>query len=180
MTPETYARIQDIPRFSPRGSAYAVDVWPAAIERQLASMGELNGLDLDPDFQRIHVWNDEQRVRYMEYILRGGKYARDIYFNSENWHSGTNIVQLVDGKQRLETIRRFMRDELAVFGKRLSEFKDARTFTHDCAQTFRFHVYDLDRRGVLNLYYGLNYGGTPHTPEERAKVLALMEKGAPL
>ena len=31
------------------------------------------GLDLNPDFQRAHVWDMEKRVKYVEFILKGGK-----------------------------------------------------------------------------------------------------------
>ena len=31
-----------------------------------------DNLDLNPDFQRGHVWNYDQRVRYLEFIFQGG------------------------------------------------------------------------------------------------------------
>ena len=44
-------------------------------------------LQLNPDFQRGHVWTEEQQVSYMEFLLRGGKTARVIYFNKPSWQS---------------------------------------------------------------------------------------------
>ena len=45
---------------------------------------ELN-LQLNPDFQRGHVWSIGQQIAYIEYILRGGKSGLDFYFNHPNW-----------------------------------------------------------------------------------------------
>lgn len=38
-------------------------------------------LQLNPEFQRRHVWTQEQQKKYIEFILRGGKTGRDFYFN---------------------------------------------------------------------------------------------------
>ena len=34
------------------------------------------GLQLNPDFQRGHVWTEDQQVKFLEFILRGGKTGR--------------------------------------------------------------------------------------------------------
>ena len=37
------------------------------------------GLVLNPDFQRGHVWTEEQQTAYIEYLLMGGMSGRTIY-----------------------------------------------------------------------------------------------------
>src|ERR1700749_4121131 len=68
---EEPVNINDIPQFPKSG--YQVDVpWrdlPETVRRHV----ERDGLDLEPDFQRGHVWTEEQRIRYVEYVLRGGE-----------------------------------------------------------------------------------------------------------
>ena len=59
-----YTSFKDIPRFTPDGS-YAVD-YPFVplvkfIEEEVAN----EGLQLNPDFQRGHVWTEEQQVAYI-------------------------------------------------------------------------------------------------------------------
>lgn len=46
------------------------------------------GLQLNPEFQRGHVWNEQQQVAWLEYHLRGGKSGNTIYLNNPFWNSG--------------------------------------------------------------------------------------------
>jgi len=38
-------------------------------------------LDMNPDFQRGHVWTEEQQIAYVELKLRGGEGSNIVYFN---------------------------------------------------------------------------------------------------
>lgn len=167
-------KFRDIPQFTRMGS-YAVNIpWPY-LEEQLAHYAE-SGLDLDPDFQRAHVWTEDKQVAYVEYILRGGKSSRIIYFNCKGWmRSFDGLVILVDGKQRLEAVRRFLNNEIKAFGYKLSEFED--DLPGMCGPDFIFHVNDLNTRAeVLQWYIDLNSGGVVHTEEEINKVKELLKK----
>lgn len=165
------ARFRDIPRFY--RANYAVDVDWKYLETQLASWRRDYGLDLEPDFQRAHVWNDAKRTAYVEYRLREGQYARDVYFNCTGWDRGEKAgpVTIVDGKQRLEAVRRFLRDELPAFGRLCSQYEDPLRGCYD----LRLHVADFaDRAELLQFYLDVNAGGVVHTPAELAKVRRLL------
>lgn len=43
------------------------------------------GLQLNPDFQRGHVWTEKQQIAWLEFFLRGGKTGRILYFNCPWW-----------------------------------------------------------------------------------------------
>lgn len=137
--------------------------------------GKTARLDLNPDFQRAHVWTKEQQTAYVEYVLRGGRSGMELYFNCVGW-MGTfkGPFVIVDGKQRLEAARAFMRDEVPVFGGyRCSEIK-GKLPMH--AQ-FVMCVNDLATRAeVLKWYLEMNTGGTPHTPEEISRVKQLLQE----
>src|SRR5262245_21949911 len=110
-------RFSDIPKFT-RHAGWAVDVSWRYLEEHLEQHAGYN-LNLDPDFQRAHVWTEPQQVRYVEFILRGGQSSRDILTNCVNWQSSLNNIgpyELVDGKQRLAAVLRFLRNEIAIFG----------------------------------------------------------------
>lgn len=170
-----YTRFADIPQFTAYGK-YAVTVPWGSVENTLVDFGSLYGIDLDPDFQRGHVWNETQQIRYVEFILRGGRSGRDILFNQSGWSNrgdsrGEPCV-LVDGKQRLEAVRRFLRDEIPAFGTLKSGFEDKLTMT---GPNFTFVVNDLKTRAeVLQWYVDLNAGGVVHSDEEIAKVRAML------
>ena len=55
------------------------------------------GLQLNPEFQRGHVWTEEQQIAWVEYYLRGGKSGNTIYLNN---HSG-----IASGNLKMENIK---------------------------------------------------------------------------
>jgi len=131
-------------------------------------------LDLDPDFQRGHVWTEEQQIAFVEFKLRGGEGSNIIYFNCVGWmDSFEGPFVLVDGKQRLNAVLRFLNNEIKVFGYYYKEFEGR--ISSDC--DFIFCVNNLTNyNDVLRWYLEMNSGGTPHTQAELDKVKDLLNK----
>lgn len=174
-------KIADIKKFYP--IHYCVHTPWSGIERTLEEWNDRKGLpgslglNLDPDFQRGHVWTEDKQIAYVEYCLREGVYSRTLLFNHPNWDgSYAGEMVLVDGKQRLEAVRKFMRNELAVFGgNRLNDFDDPKRLLRGNGAYFMFGVNRLKtRREVLEWYLQINTGGVVHTAEEIAKVEAML------
>lgn len=171
-----YTRFQDIPQFTRNGS-YRVDVSWDFLEEQIEHWDERDHgspVVTDPDFQRGHVWTEDKQREYVEYILRGGRSSKTIYWNCSTWGRGYNTpLELVDGKQRLEAARKFMRNELVIFGNcRYESFTDRLRVT---SASFEMVINDLPTRGeVLQWYLDLNTGGVVHTTEEIEKVRKLL------
>ncbi|MDD4779154.1 MAG: DUF262 domain-containing protein [Tissierellia bacterium] len=131
-------------------------------------------LQLNPDFQRGHVWTEEQQIKYLEYLLKGGKSARVIYFNHPNWQ-GSYIGEFVcvDGLQRLTACIRFLDNEIPAFGTYYNDFEDKIPFDINLL----FNVNNLKtRKEVLQWYIEFNTGGTVHTEEEIERVKRLLKK----
>lgn len=149
---------------------FAKDGWLA---NQCEAREGMSGLDLKPDFQRGHVWTEEQQISYVEYRLRGGEMSgRHIFFNHPGWMKnwkGTFVI--VDGLQRLTAARRFMQNEIKAFGSYFNEYEDGlRLINVDfivCVNTLK------TRAAVLRWYLEMNAGGTPHSAEEIARVTEL-------
>ena len=74
-------------------------------------------LNLYPDFQRGHVWSEDQQIKFIEYILKNGKLFSPIIFNHPNWMGNFkgNMV-IVDGLQRITAIQKFLNNDLKIFG----------------------------------------------------------------
>jgi len=167
-----FTSFEDIPQFT-RPGCYAADVPWGFVEQTLLGLDQGDGLDLDPDFQRGHVWDLNQRRRYVEFVLRGGSTGREVLFNNAGWNRSTGgVTVLVDGKQRLDAVRSFMTDGFPAFGTLYSGYRDRLSMT---GPSFRFVVNNLATRAeVLQWYVDLNAGGTPHAPEEIERVRGLI------
>jgi len=168
---------QDVPQMP--ANQYEIDVeWPYLEETVQKHIRE-DGLDLLPRFQRGHVWSEDQQRAYVANMLHGCEVARTIIFNHSQWDDlpqnppkGTMVI--VDGLQRLEAVRKFMRGDLLVFGKRYCEFKGALRMQYG---RFKIRITKLPTEAaVIRFYLALNAGGTPHTEEEIMRVRSLLQE----
>jgi hypothetical protein len=165
-------KFADIKPFTSWGN-YQIDVSVRYLQQTLDVYVKDYGLDMNPDFQREHVWNETQQIRFLEFFFKGGRTGREILFNCPNFTHGKTMgkMVLVDGKQRLEAFQRFFNNEIVIFGGRLSEFTDKPNFM----TTMKFFINDLPtRRDVLQWYVDLNAGGTVHTDAEISRVRGMI------
>ena len=159
------ARFADIKQFTREGSwecSFEIDrVWNFIREQEKWD----GAVDIDPDFQRPHRWTEAQQIAWVEFFLRGGKTGRVIYFNHPGWRgSYEGVLTLVDGKQRLEAIRRFLADEIRAFGALWSEYEDK---PRSVVNNIKINVNTLATRAeVIQWYIEMNAGGTPHSEAE--------------
>lgn len=166
-------KFADIPQFT-RSPRYHVVVDVTYMFDWIENNTKKHKLDLNPDFQRGHVWSRDQKISYIEFCLRGGKTGREILFNCPGWmvdYRGPMV--LVDGKQRIEAWRGFLANEFPVFDSYFHEYKDP-----DLVDQYglTFMVNDLPNRAeVLKWYIDLNSGGTVHSREEIDRVKLLLE-----
>jgi len=79
-----------------------------------------------PSYQRNYVWDDEKATYFIESILLGTEIPPLIYFRN------SNKVEVIDGRQRYQTILRFIHNE----------FKLKKTGLHK-----------LDNIGIANKYF---------------------------
>lgn len=68
----------------------------------------LNKIDYKPYYQRNYVWDDEKASYFIESILLGTEIPPIVWFQTH----GKNEV--IDGRQRFETIDRFINDKLVL------------------------------------------------------------------
>jgi hypothetical protein len=164
---------KDIPRFT-RDANYRINVGWDYLEEWLSKERSECNIDIDPDFQRGHVWSEKQQERFVEFMLKGGKGCNEIRFNCVGWmNTFEGPFVLVDGKQRLEAVRKFLRDELKVFGQYCSDF--GRLRLTDCDMIIMVNELKT-RKEVLQWYLDINTGGVVHTEKEIDKVRELLKK----
>ena len=176
-------KFRDIPQFI-RGGNYRVDMSIPTLAAWVRTQETEEKLILCPDFQRGHVWTEAQQIAWLEFLLRGGKSGRDLYFNDPYWMnwvsnpSGYQDFVCVDGLQRITAIQRFVGGEIPVFGHFYEEYEDVRWLnTH---HTLFVHINALKtKREVLQWYLDMNAGGIAHTADEIARVRKLLTDISP-
>lgn len=170
-------RFNEIPQYIQSGS-YQVDMPFEYLVQTIDKWVKEDGLQLEPDFQRGHVWTERQQIEFIKFVLRGGKTGRILYFNNPSWHRCVNDGEYndfvcVDGLQRITAIRRFLNDEIEVFGQKYSEFGSRTDFVR---HSMKVNVNDLKtKKDVLQWYIEMNAGGTPHTEQEIERIKKMME-----
>lgn len=121
-------KFKDIKPFTSDGS-YAVDHPLDYLDETIERYKTNYGFNMDADYQRGHVWTEQQQIAFVEYFFKGGK-VNPIYLNAANWMSAkfkTGPLELVDGKQRITALLKFLRNEIPVFGCYRKDFKDRGT-----------------------------------------------------
>lgn len=144
------------------------------LERQSSQREDLSSLNINPDFQRGHVWTKKQQIAYIEFILSGGSSGRHLYFNHPGWMSSfKGEFVLVDGLQRITAALEFIHNKLPAFGSIYSQFEDR---LHDEVD-FIVNISKLQtRKEVLQWYVLMNSGGTPHSQAEIERVKQLLNE----
>lgn len=72
----------------------------------LVSLYENGHLNLEPGFQRKSVWNEKDRAKLMDSIIRN--YPLPAIFLYRNQKDGDVVYDVIDGKQRIESFLMFM------------------------------------------------------------------------
>lgn len=138
-------------------------------------------LDLNPDFQRGHVWTHGQRQHFIENCLRGvvSSSGLVLQFNCPDWNEDapdTDLpagMQCIDGLQRYTAITEFVNGNVHPFGVSVSDLQgtqfDPRRFMIKVA------VHDFKKRAdLLQHYLDINTGGTVHAASEIERVKGLL------
>jgi len=171
-------KFADIPQFVRDGS-WECDFSLVEAVKFIREAIERDGLDIDPDFQRGHVWTTQQQINWIEFYLQGGRTGKTIYLNHPTWQKSYKIKKgefvLVDGKQRYNALERFLNNEIKVFGHFFNQYEDRPSICN--GTNLKININTLKtRKEVLQWYLGFNFCGTPHTEEELDRVRELLRK----
>ena len=141
--------------------------------REIFNQIEEREIDLAPDFQRSFVWKPKKQVLLIESIILGIPLPA-FYFNQDEF----GAYQVIDGVQRLTTIRLFMANELSLEETHLAYLKDltGQTFgSLEAPMKRRFaatqivaHVIEPQTPAELkfDIFNRVNTGGEPLSAQE--------------
>lgn len=89
-----------------------------AIETLFNNERRLSRTNYSPYYQRNYVWDDAKATYFVETILLGTEIPPLIFFNDN-----TNL-EVIDGRQRYETIKKLIQNKLRLKSKGLFQLKD--------------------------------------------------------
>ena len=169
-------KFSDIPQFTRNGN-WQCDFDVEGLCRWINEEVNDHNLQLNPNFQRGHVWTEYQQIAFMEYFFKGGKSGLVIYLNKPDWNFTVkdgeyNEYVCVDGLQRTTAVQRFIKNEIPIFGTFFNEFEDKPRMKF----TIKVNINDLQTEmEVLQWYIDMNAGGTPHSNDEIKRVRQMID-----
>jgi len=129
--------------------------------KQIIDEIEDGGIDLAPDFQRKFVWSETQRVRLVESVLLRIPLPA-FYFSADQ----SGRLSVVDGVQRLSTIRAFVSGNFPLTRKALEYLKIASLTTTSGNDQCFYDDLDPQWRRRLNQTQITANVIDPQTPEQ--------------
>jgi uncharacterized protein with ParB-like and HNH nuclease domain len=106
----------------------------------LFSLRSLNKINYKPYYQRNYVWDDHKATYFIESILLGTEIPPLIFFNN-----GSGI-EVIDGRQRFETIKRFKENEFSLTRNGLAALKQIAKATYQSLQA------NSETKSIIDLF----------------------------
>lgn len=137
------------------------------------------------NLQRPYVWKNYQQSEYIISILQERPLESVIVIQHEP-EEGPRVMQIVDGKQRLTTIQKFLLGEIPVTINNKKVWWD--DFDEDAKRYFKtrlsnitavvYYTYDDDNLtddDKIRLFNFYNFSGTPQTEEHKNTLKKLLK-----
>lgn len=130
-----------------------------------------------PPWQRPEVWSQAQKARFIEGIFLGfgaGYYVINGLDWGEDGKEKPMAGWLLDGQQRISSIRDFIEDKLPIFEGIFYSDLDKLTILRRFKRQ-HFHKVEIQYTGdeqlLKTMYERLSFGGTAHTEADRVILL---------
>ena len=138
------------------------------------------GLNMDPLYQRGHVWDTRHESEFIGYLLKGGK-SGPIWVNRyETAKTGgkdyiNKECTVIDGKQRLTALIRWAQGEIPalLYGREIW-YRELSEIDRRGLPVLDVIYVNMTEKEQMKLYLNLN-GGVAHTDAELDRVRGLIE-----
>lgn len=139
------------------------------------------GFDLDPEYQRGHVWTEEQKVDLIDSIFKNvdiGKFTiiRRPWGDDPNKPKTQLLYEVLDGKQRITAMLDFYLGRLKYKGMYIHEMHP---YDRNHFKNYRISYAEtapLTKEQKYRYFLKLNTTGTPVDPEHIKKVYSMWQK----
>ena len=142
-------------------------------------------VELNPDFQRGHIWSEHQQTKFIEGMLKNtvSESSLTIHFNNPYYRGYEpkntdlpNGFQCIDGLQRLTAILKYLNGELYPFGYDVNFFNTQYEYSGSYLYIY-IAMYSYEKKkDLLEHYLAINEGKTVHTDEELNRVKGMINE----
>jgi len=125
----------------------------------------LRKIDYKPYYQRNYVWDYHKATYFIESILMGTEIPPLIFFNSNS------KIEVIDGRQRFETILRFMNNEFSLTARGLNILTQLKGVNYDSLARTRNELFEsfLDANLRIIEFRLVNYPPLDPSLQDRVK-----------
>jgi hypothetical protein len=134
----------------------------------------LRGMNSSPNYQRGYAWDPEDKQRLLDSLFKGHDISRFIFVKNP-W---PQLDDILDGKQRLNTLADFFSSRLAYRGRYWDKLcvRD-----RDSLENRGVQFADVDSKGftqveLLEMFLQVNVAGVPQSEEHLGHVKELLEQ----
>ena len=134
-----------------------------------------NELNLSPDYQREYVWGETEQQAFLSAFFSDFPFGNiSVVIDDQD------VIEIVDGKQRLTTLLKFYDNEIGlnvngekVFYRDLID-ADKRKFQNWSVPTIQLMTDDYKSR--VEYFAAINFSGVAQSEEHKEKVMAILAK----
>ncbi|EIJ9084880.1 DUF262 domain-containing protein [Citrobacter freundii] len=168
-------RIREAEVFRARTGEYPIDMYIDWIRR--------GALNFGAEYQREYVWGEEEQQTFLRVLISGFPIGSVALAKAPDWDvSDGPYIEVVDGKQRLTTLKMFINNEIPiVIGDEeifWSEFSRAEKLSFGRPTLTAVILDDATTKDRIEYFIAVNFTGVPQSEEHRKKVLKLQERRA--
>ena len=132
-----------------------------------------SGVDMNPQYQRDYVWSEDDKAELIDSIFKNVDIGKFVFV--ELGYNGKFCEEVLDGKQRLNTIKEFYEDRFLYKGLKFSELsiKDRSHFTNLAVNVCK--VSECNLKMKLRIFYKLNTSGKVMDKEHLQKIRKMID-----
>ena len=132
------------------------------------------GVDLNPDYQRGNIWDNDDKVNLIDSIFNNNEIGRFCLNRRE--YSKDKLYEIIDGKQRLTTIIEFITNKFKYKNKYWYELhpRDRDRFTGMRVQIAELQ--ESNKKIIYRYFLKMNVSGRQQDKEHIEYVKELLEK----
>ena len=146
-----------------------------SLDGLLSTYYDGSGMDLDPDYQRGHVWAHEQKVALIDSVFRNIDIGKFTVIRKPFRENRDHYYEMLDGKQRFTALMEFFEDRFQYRGLYFSElhWRDQNHFENYSVSYAETEPLTDEQK--YHYFLKLNVSGRPVDPAHIEKVEKMLE-----